>query len=426
MGIQTLETAGLRPGTVSRSLTHALQQGDPLIVFQPIVDLSTGAVTAYEALSRFPNLPGVPPDKVFELATTMGQGFDLEMLAVIKALERGARRPAGTVLSVNLSPSAFARRELRSLLPQDLSGVQIEITEHEAVPDMDELVAALAFARLRGARIAVDDVGDGHAGLTRIMALSPDVLKLDRTLVSSIHEDPAKAALAEAIVRFAHRTGSEVCAEGIESAEEAAVLADLDVAEGQGWFIGRPEHDFRQASAACVEVCHSAMDRAVTHEHTAAGAGGLVPALARIAASVDLGDLAAAMHDLAPALGAHHVELSYLDPGCSYVEAVVGGPEVFKGVHYQLADFPLTRRVLDLDVAAQVVLGTDGADPHESAWMQEDGVGSLLMVPVRSAGRVVGLLECHQIRRVPWRRGQIHSARIASAVCGPVLTCLLP
>lgn len=94
-------------------------------------------------------------------------------------------------------------------------------------------------------------------------------------------------------------------------------------------------------------------------------------------------------------------------------------------MRYYLDQLPLTRRVLTEDIAAQVVRGAADADPSEVVWMREDGVGSLLMVPVRSRSRVVGLFECHLQARTPWRREQIRAARQIAAVAGPVLDNLL-
>jgi GAF domain-containing protein len=131
------------------------------------------------------------------------------------------------------------------------------------------------------------------------------------------------------------------------------------------------------------------------------------------------------MNEIAPSLGAQHVELSYLGGDGSYVEALLDTVGVFKGIRYALAEFPLTAQVLRDDVAAQVVLGALDADESESIWMREDSVGSLLMVPVRAGGRVVGLLECHQVLDQPFRRWQMRAARMVSAVAGPVLVTLL-
>ena len=116
----------------------------------------------------------------------------------------------------------------------------IEITEHEFVSDDDDLVPALAELRERGALIALDDAGAGYAGLTQAMRVRPDIVKLDRNLTKAIHSDPARMVLVESFVRFARRTGATVCAEGIESLDDLAVLGDLDVQWGQGYALAGP------------------------------------------------------------------------------------------------------------------------------------------------------------------------------------------
>jgi EAL domain-containing protein (putative c-di-GMP-specific phosphodiesterase class I) len=405
-------------------LHHALRSGDPVILFQPILDLSTGLVTGYEALSRFTTLPDLAVDAVFDLAQQLGQGYHLEVLAVLKAMEAGAARPPGTVLSVNLSPSSLCHPALLEALPDDLSGLQVEITEHESIEYVGLFAERLDELRDRGVRIAVDDVGEAYAGLQRVMRIRPDLLKVDRSLVMRVHERPEQAALLEAVVHFAARTGALVCAEGVECAEELAVLADLDITYGQGFFIGRPGPGFPEPHPHVRQVCERTMANAVAVQD-ASGPSRLVHALLQVASAGSLDGLARVLDDVAPAVGADTVELSYLDWERTYVEAVVDGAAPFKGVRYHLADYPLTRRVLEHDVAAQVVLGSPDADPSESEWMVEDGVGSLLMLPARSGGRVVGLFESHRRDPAPWRRSQIRAARTIAAVAGPVLENLL-
>lgn len=406
------------------ALAQAMTAGDPVIVFQPIVDLITGTVAAFEALSRFPHLPSTAVDAVFAHAHRTGRGFRLETLAVTRALELGVRRPLGSVLSVNVSPSSLCDPAFVDALPRSLEGIQIEITEHEMIADPSAFSSALELLRRRGATIAIDDVGEGYAGLQRVMSMQPDLLKIDRSLVTGVHEKPALAALVDAVVRFAGSTGAKVCAEGIELAEELEKLADLDVAHGQGWFIGRPSEQFVGASFESAAVCDSAMQRAVTVSD-GAGRDDLAAVLLRVAGATGLDHLARALHGLATTIGADDVELSYLDPDWTYVEAVVDSAVHFKGVRYYLDQLPLTFEVLSRDVAAQVVLTDPGADAAEKAWMVEDGIGSLLMVPVRSRDQVVGLFECHLTCPTPWRRSQIRAARAVAAVAGPVLENLL-
>jgi EAL domain-containing protein (putative c-di-GMP-specific phosphodiesterase class I) len=96
----------------------------------------------------------------------------------------------------------------------------------------------------------VDDAGSGYAGLRQLMVLRPDVIKLDRDLIADVARDEAKQALVECFVRFAERTDAAVCAEGIESLEDLAVLARLGVAYGQGYIIARPGFDWPEPAPA--------------------------------------------------------------------------------------------------------------------------------------------------------------------------------
>jgi EAL domain-containing protein (putative c-di-GMP-specific phosphodiesterase class I) len=112
------------------------------------------------------------------------------------------------------------------------------VTEHSEVEDYGVLRRALA--PLRGhVRIAVDDVGAGYAGLRHILDLQPDVLKLDIGLTRDIDRDPARRALAAAMVRFAADIDASIVAEGIERDGERRALADLGVGHGQGWLFSR-------------------------------------------------------------------------------------------------------------------------------------------------------------------------------------------
>jgi diguanylate cyclase (GGDEF)-like protein/PAS domain S-box-containing protein len=209
-------------------------------VFQPIVDLRTGDVAGYEALARFPgDADERPPNVWFAQAHRCGLGAQLEARAAAAALAARRDAPAGYV-SVNLSPAALRGDELWRALPSDLSGVVVEITEHELVADGERLQATLRQLRERGARIAVDDAGAGYAGLRQLTVLRPDVIKLDRGLIEDVARDDAKQALVECFVRFADRTEAAVCAEGVESLDDLVVLARLGVTYGQGYVIARP------------------------------------------------------------------------------------------------------------------------------------------------------------------------------------------
>ena len=231
-------------------------------VFQPIVSLRTGEVMAYEALARFEDQHRRPPSWWFAQAHRFGLGARLEAEAIRAALAVEGR-PPGVSLSVNVSPSALRSPEVLAALPDDLDGVILEITEHEQVLDPAALQTALAPLRERGACVAVDDAGEGYAGLQQVMRMRADFIKLDRSLIADLHVDRAKMALVGALVSFAASTGAELCAEGVEQAEELRVLAALGVTYAQGYALARPGVPWPQVDAEAARVCRSAGSEAV-------------------------------------------------------------------------------------------------------------------------------------------------------------------
>jgi diguanylate cyclase (GGDEF)-like protein len=210
-------------------------------LFQPLVALDTGEVAGYEALSRFPGT-GAGPDHWFAQARRCGLGGALEARAMLLALTV-PDRPAECFVTVNVSASGLLSAEVASVLPADLRGVVVELTEHEAA-DAPEMAGRLGELRRRGARIAVDDAGAGHAGLQQLTRVRPDIVKLDRDLVHGVSDDPVRAALIECFVAFARRTGTEVCAEGIESPADLAALAGFGVRYGQCYLLAGPAPDW--------------------------------------------------------------------------------------------------------------------------------------------------------------------------------------
>jgi EAL domain-containing protein (putative c-di-GMP-specific phosphodiesterase class I) len=142
---------------------------------------------------------------------------------------------------VNVSPETVLSGELRPLLEQlPLDRLMLEITEHAYVDDYLALARELDPLRLRGLKLAVDDAGAGFASFRHILRLRPDVIKLDSSLIRLIDKEAGSRALAAALVRFAEETGCNVVAEGVETAEELAVLHALNVDKAQGYLLGRP------------------------------------------------------------------------------------------------------------------------------------------------------------------------------------------
>ena len=212
------------------------------MVYQPIHSLEDGRVRGLESLARFPAVEGVSdcPSDWFAAAAEVGLGQDLELHAIRHALAILPTLPSDIYLSINASPETAVSGRLDPLLAGlPRQRLVIEITEHSEVTDYALLEEALN--RLRPlARIAIDDVGAGYAGLRHIVDLHPDLLKLDMSLTRHVDSDPARGALAQAMVDFAGRIGCAIVAEGVETAEEADTLRGFGVGYVQGYLYNRP------------------------------------------------------------------------------------------------------------------------------------------------------------------------------------------
>jgi diguanylate cyclase (GGDEF)-like protein/PAS domain S-box-containing protein len=384
-------------------------------VFQPIVDLRTGLVSGYEALSRFEGSRR-PPNAWFAQAHRCGLGIELEMAAAGLQLSAPAR-PAGTRLSINLSPTALLSAEAEERLAGDLSHLILEVTEDELVAEGNALEDRLDEMRSRGAKLAVDDIGAGYAGLKQVMRLRPDVLKLDRSLVAGVSTDPAKGAMVDALVRYARRIRSEVCAEGVESLDDLQALADLDVTYGQGFVLAHPGPAWATVAEPAVAVCRSALSAVIRHDGRGAERSAATSELAlervcrRIGGVADRAGLRAVLDPIRALLEVEEVTLSLLTADRSQVETVVSHDENVDQF-FALDDYPATAAVIDTGEAAQVLVSDPGADPAEVRLLLEMGYRSLLMVPLVAGAQSIGVLEANAAEERPWSRTQIHSARI--------------
>jgi EAL domain-containing protein (putative c-di-GMP-specific phosphodiesterase class I) len=210
------------------------------IVHQPIHELVSGKAVGVECLARFADSALRGPDAWFAEAAEVGLSVELELTAIRAALRTQGHVPAPCYMSVNASPATIMSGQLLAVIAdQDPSRLVIEVTEHSAVGDYAALGLALDALRPH-ARIAIDDVGAGYAGLRHLVDLRPDILKLDMSLTRDIANDPARRALAHALVHFAAEMGCTIVAEGVETESERATLALLRVPLAQGYLFNRP------------------------------------------------------------------------------------------------------------------------------------------------------------------------------------------
>jgi len=215
-----------------------VERGALEVVLQPLVHLQTGMVVGHEALTRFPG-SAKPTQAWFQDATLGGVGPVLERATVERALDLVPHLNGR--LSINLSSETLLEPSFAAWAEElPWHRLILEITEQQPVEDYDRLGEVLTQLRSMGALVAVDDTGSGYSSLRHALAVVPDLVKLDLSLVQRVHADDARPALVAAVCSFAERIGARVVAEGIETPEDLACLVSLGVQLGQGYLLGRP------------------------------------------------------------------------------------------------------------------------------------------------------------------------------------------
>jgi EAL domain-containing protein (putative c-di-GMP-specific phosphodiesterase class I)/GGDEF domain-containing protein len=230
-------------------LERIIHEGLVQVVFQPIVYLSSGELVGYEALVRGPSDSILhSPVALFAHAAEAGLSAVLDQVCMAAVLREYARQQLPGTLFINVMPDTLLCDDLsvEGLLGMlAVSGVSparvvLELTEtrpNAGYPMLRKVVDAL---RAGGLRLALDDLGEGYSNLRLWSELSPELVKLDKYFVQNIHQDPVKLQFVRSLVDMARAAGSTLVAEGIELAEELAVLRDLGVLMGQGYLMSRP------------------------------------------------------------------------------------------------------------------------------------------------------------------------------------------
>ncbi len=219
---------------------RTLTADDIRIVYQPIVELGTGRVFAYEALTRCSVPELANPMVLFEQASAEKSTGRLGRL-IREAAVRGC---PGHPLFVNIHPDELAERWL--VRPDDPlafhdAGVFLEITETAAFQYYDLVQGVLKEVCSRtGAQLVVDDFGAGYSNLRRIIDLEPQIVKLDRALVAGLDKSPRQQCLVRHMVGLCGELGAQVVAEGIETPAELRAVREAGVGLGQGYVLARP------------------------------------------------------------------------------------------------------------------------------------------------------------------------------------------
>ncbi|MCC6437904.1 MAG: EAL domain-containing protein [Acidimicrobiales bacterium] len=226
--------------TVDGTALDAVLAGQLQTRFQPIVDIDTAEIVAFEALTRLPaTSPFLNPDQLFAAARRHGRLLDVDLACIRSALSAATELPPSMHLFVNVEPSTLDGHlgDLDAWQRGD-HRLMIEITERAIGQEPAKLIRAVREARARGVRIALDDVGANLDALAYLPLLQPDVVKLDMGLIRN-KEDRVLGRTMAAVLAYAERSGATILAEGIETDEHLERALTLGAELGQGWRWGR-------------------------------------------------------------------------------------------------------------------------------------------------------------------------------------------
>ncbi|WBH16827.1 putative bifunctional diguanylate cyclase/phosphodiesterase [Sphingomonas radiodurans] len=237
------------------ALRRAIEARKLALHYQPICDLSTGRIVAFESLARWVGEDGVdiPPSAFIPVAEESGLIVPLGRWAINEALRTLASWDArvdgdcGVAVTVNLSPIQLQRDTIAPLVADALaahglsgSRLKLELTESALIADPDGNAEVLRALKATGATIAMDDFGTGYSNLAYLQRLPIDILKIDRSFVTGMLADRDKVAIVRAILSLATALGKETVAEGIESNDVGQTLAALGCTYGQGYAYSWP------------------------------------------------------------------------------------------------------------------------------------------------------------------------------------------
>ena len=215
--------------------------------FQPIVDVKTGRIYAYEALMRTDILINLSPLEVLATAREYNRLYEVERATLFGIMDRfvsGFSRFCGCKLFINTIPGHFLTDEdceaVKNEFENYLDCFVFELTEQDSVTD-DELRRLKGLCRPGSvARIAIDDYGAGHSNIVNVLRYSPQIIKIDKALTSGIDTDANRQLFVRNTVDFAHQNGILARAEGVETSGELQTVISLGVDLVQGFYTGRP------------------------------------------------------------------------------------------------------------------------------------------------------------------------------------------
>ena len=237
---------------IEADLRFAIDRDQIEIVAQPKVGLTTGRVAGFEALARWhhPLHGWINPEKFCRVADSTGLSLALGRAVTDKACAlTSTLKTSGFAgrISINVSPAFGIHPDfvasMRAIVADHgllLTDIEIEVTEEALFSEIGTLRANLAELQKHGATVAIDDFGKGYSSLSRLTQVAPNVIKVDKSAIDSIAEDPATRAVLRSIVGLAEALRLDIVVEGIEKPEQADIMSKLGVEIIQGYLISRP------------------------------------------------------------------------------------------------------------------------------------------------------------------------------------------
>ena len=233
---------------------HAMAGQDFSLVYQPIVDMRSGDITAVEALMRWqhPTRGMVPPSSFVPVAEQTGMIVPLTLWVIREACAQlrtwdECADTAGLSMAVNMSGRLMSEPGIGSAIARELHQALIEphrlileITESLLMEDRSYAIQTLCQLRALGTRLSVDDFGTGYSSLSRLNKLPIDEVKIDQSFVTQLEDGEAGRTIVQASIAMAHGLGLRVVAEGVETERQLTMLRSMGCDDGQGYYFSRP------------------------------------------------------------------------------------------------------------------------------------------------------------------------------------------
>ncbi|MGA8607233.1 MAG: EAL domain-containing protein [Candidatus Sulfotelmatobacter sp.] len=249
-----MHAGALKRLQLETDLRRAVEQGEFLVYYQPMVSLRDGQIVGFEALTRWQSPKGlVMPNDFIPVADETGIILSINRQLMHEACQQllswqqlfPSNPPLS--LSVNISPKQFAQADLAAQIGQLLqeSGmdprfVDLEITETIAMADAAKSAGMLSELKALGVGLDIDDFGTGYSSLSRLQSFRVDTLKIDRIFVSRMDSDHETHEIVRVIINLAHSLGLKVVAEGVETQAQFDLLRKLGCERAQGYLFSKP------------------------------------------------------------------------------------------------------------------------------------------------------------------------------------------